>query len=164
MTVPARSATQRQRRRTFKRERAPIELGKAEVLSWGTDAAIVCCGTQLADCVAAAEVLRGEGLSVGVINARFVKPIDKETMRRALTECSTVVTVEEGALAAGFGGALTEFAADEGLNTSHVRRIGLPDQFIEHGERAELLADFKLDSAGIAETVRHNVGNLKMAQ
>lgn len=148
----------------IERERSPIELGKAEVLSWGTDAAIISCGTQLADCIAAAEVLRDEGLSVGVVNARFVKPIDGEVMRRALTECSTVITVEEGALAAGFGSALTEFAADHGLDASHVRRLGLPDKFIEHGERAELLADFKLDSCGIAETVRNSVGKLRMAQ
>ena len=148
----------------IQRERTPIELGKAEVLSWGTDAAIVCCGTQLADCVAAAEKLREEGLSVGVVNARFVKPIDREVMRRALTECSTVVTVEEGALAAGFGSALTEFAADEGLSVAHVRRLGLPDQFIEHGDRAELLAEFKLDAAGITETVRASTSQLKMAQ
>ncbi len=148
----------------IERDRAPIELGKAEVLSWGTDAAIVCCGTQLADCVAAAERLREEGLSVGVVNARFVKPIDKEVMTRALTECSTVITVEEGALSAGFGSALAEFAADAGLDASHVKRIGLPDQFIEHGDRAELLAEFNLDADGIAKTVRENAGKLKMAQ
>ena len=114
--------------------------------------------------MSAAEVLRSDGLSVGVINARFVKPIDREVMRRALTECSTVVTVEEGALAAGFGSAVTEFAADEGLDVSHLRRIGLPDRFIEHGERSELLADFKLDSAGIVETIRTSTSKLKMAQ
>ncbi len=148
----------------IQRERTPIELGKAEVLSWGTDAAIICCGTQLADCVSAAEVLRGEGLSVGVVNARFVKPIDKAVMRRALQECGTVVTVEEGALSAGFGSALTEFAADEGLDASHVWRLGLPDQFIDHGERSELLADFKLDSAGIVQTIREQAKSLKMAQ
>jgi len=148
----------------IERERAPIELGKAEVLSWGTDAAIICCGTQLADCVTAAERLRAEGLSVGVVNARFVKPIDKEVMARALTECSAVITVEEAALSAGFGSALTEFAADAGLDASHVKRIGLPDQFIEHGDREELLAEFKLDANGIAETVRESAGKLKMAQ
>ena len=85
-------------------------------------------------------------------------------MTRALTECSAVITVEEGALSAGFGSALAEFAADAGLNASHVKRIGLPDQFIEHGDRAELLAEFKLDTDGIADTVRENVGKLKMAQ
>ncbi len=148
----------------IQRDRQPIELGKAEVLSWGTDAAIVCCGTQLADCIAAASLLQEEGIRVGVVNARFVKPIDKDVMRRVLTECSTVVTVEEGVLSAGFGSALTEFAADEGLSASHVHRLGLPDRFIEHGERAELLADFKLDSAGIAETIRQRTGKLKMAQ
>lgn len=146
------------------RERSTVELGKAEVLSWGPDAAIICCGTQLADCVAAAEVLCKEGLSVGVVNARFIKPLDRSVMRRALHECSTVVTVEEGALSGGFGSALLEFAADEALDASRVRRLGLPDEFIEHGERAELLADFRLDANGIADAVRQDVGKLKMAQ
>ena len=148
----------------IERKRQPIELGKAEVLSWGDDVAIICCGTQLADCVSAAEKLRAEGLRVGVVNARFVKPIDREVMRRSLTECSLVITVEEGALSAGFGSALTEFAADEGLDASHVHRIGLPDQFIEHGDRAELLAEFSLDSVGIALVARENAQKPKMAQ
>lgn len=148
----------------IQRDRTPIELGKAEVLSWGSDVAIVACGTQLADCVAAADKLRDEGLDVGVVNARFVKPIDRDVMRRVLTECSLVITVEEAALSAGFGSALTEFAADEGLSAAHVKRIGLPDKFIEHGDRAELLADFQLDSLGIANVAREHVGKLRIAQ
>jgi 1-deoxy-D-xylulose-5-phosphate synthase len=65
-----------------------------------------------------------------------------------------VVTVEEAALMGGFGSAVIEAATDAALNTRHVRRLGIPDQFIEHAERGELLADLGLDAAGIAETCR----------
>jgi 1-deoxy-D-xylulose-5-phosphate synthase len=68
------------------------------------------------------------------------------------------VTVEEAALMTGFGSALLEAAADAGLDASRVRRLGIPDQFIEHGERGELLADLGLDAAGIAAACRAMAG------
>ncbi|MBI2827089.1 MAG: 1-deoxy-D-xylulose-5-phosphate synthase [Planctomycetia bacterium] len=133
---------------------APIELGRAEVLDWGHDCMLVACGTLLSECASAAATLRGEGLDVGVINARFVKPLDTETILRAIETASVVITVEEGALAGGFGSAVLEAAADAGVPAAHVRRLGVPDRFIEHGERAELLGDLGLDAAGIAAAVR----------
>jgi 1-deoxy-D-xylulose-5-phosphate synthase len=136
------------------RDVAPVELGRWEVLRWGTDGAILCCGALLSDCVQAANILRQEGLNVSVVNARFVKPLDQEVLTRAFRECGFVVTVEEGALAAGFGSAVLELAADHGLDASRVRRLGIPDMFIEHGERAELLADLQLDAPGIARACR----------
>jgi 1-deoxy-D-xylulose-5-phosphate synthase len=138
----------------IERNAAPIEHGVAEVLDWGDDAMILCCGTQLASCVGAAEELRGQGFDVGVINARFVKPLDTKTLLAAVARCSAVVTVEEGALAGGFGSAVLEAANAAGIGTAHVRRLGFPDAFIEHGERDELLASLSLSASGIAETVR----------
>ena len=91
---------------------------------------------------------------MGVINARFVKPLDAERFLRAVRETGFVVTVEEASLMGGFGSAVLEAAADAGLDTSHVRRLGIPDKFIEHGERGELLADLGLDAAGIAAACR----------
>ncbi|HEX4412877.1 MAG TPA: 1-deoxy-D-xylulose-5-phosphate synthase [Lacipirellulaceae bacterium] len=130
--------------------RAPLELGKAEVLSKGEEGAILCCGALVPECLKAASLLREEGVHVGVINARFVKPLDVELFNHAVRDCGFVVTVEEGALMGGFGSAVLEAAVDAGLNTSHVRRLGIPDKFIEHGERGELLADLGLDASGIA--------------
>lgn len=135
-------------------ERAPLELAKAEVIRWGRDGNILCAGTLLTNCLQAAESLREEGLDVGVINARFIKPIDREIVERALREGSFLVTVEEGCLPGGFGSAVLEAASDLGLETSRIRRLGIPDRFIEHGERGELLADLKLDASGIARTCR----------
>ena len=91
---------------------------------------------------------------MGVVNARFVKPLDTETILRAVRECGFVVTVEEAALAGGFGSAVLEAAAGAGLDTSRIRRLGIPDHFVEHGERDELLADLGLDVEGIASTCR----------
>ncbi len=135
-------------------ERAPVQLGKSEILSWGDDGAILCCGALLPACIEAARMLRNEGLSIGVINARFVKPLDTQIVLRAIQECGFVVTVEEAALMAGFGSAVLEAAANAGLDTSRVRRLGIPDKFIEHAERGELLADLSLDAMGIAATCR----------
>jgi 1-deoxy-D-xylulose-5-phosphate synthase len=135
-------------------ERQPLELGRAEVLRWGRDGAILCFGTLLADCVKAADMLNADGLEVGVINARFAKPIDREIVERAVRECGFVVTVEEGCLMGGFGSAVLEAANDLGLETSRIKRLGIPDQFIEHGERSELLTDLGLNAAGIAAACR----------
>ncbi|MBM4093086.1 MAG: 1-deoxy-D-xylulose-5-phosphate synthase, partial [Planctomycetes bacterium] len=133
---------------------APLELGRGEVLSWGTDGVILCCGTQLPDCLQAAKTLSQEGLDVGVVNARFVKPLDQELVRRAVGDCSFVLTVEEATIAGGFGSAVLETASDLGLDASHLRRLGIPDRFVPHGERAELLADLQLDAPGIAHVCR----------
>jgi 1-deoxy-D-xylulose-5-phosphate synthase len=150
------------------REVAPIDLGRAEVLEWGADGMIVACGTLLTNCAKAAAKLRDEGLDVGVINARFVKPLDTETLLKAVATAPFVVTVEEGALMGGFGSALLEAAADAGMSAAHVRRLGIPDRFVEHGDRNELLADLGLDVEGIARTCRelaaaHASGNGQLA-
>ncbi|MEN6451140.1 MAG: 1-deoxy-D-xylulose-5-phosphate synthase, partial [Thermoguttaceae bacterium] len=135
-----------------------IQLGKAEVIRWGTDGMLIACGTLLSACVAAADRLGQQGFDLGIINARFVKPLDTATILRAVRECPLVVTVEEGMLMGGFGSAVLEAAADAGLDTSRVRRLGVPDRFIEHGGRNELLADLGLDAAGIAKQCRQWLG------
>jgi len=134
--------------------RTPIELGRAEVIDWGHDGMILACGTLLPQCLKAAATLREEGLDIGVVNARFVKPLDTDTLLRAVGSCPFVVTVEEGALMGGFGSAVLEAASDAGLNTANIRRLGVPDRYIEHAERSEQLADLGLDVDGITRTCR----------
>jgi 1-deoxy-D-xylulose-5-phosphate synthase len=133
---------------------APIELGQAEVYEWGVDAMIVAYGTLFPTCVRAAEKLREEGLDVGVINARFCKPLDRATLLRAVEEAPLVVTVEEGTLEGGFGSALLEAANAANLDPRGIVRLGIPDRFVEHAERGELLADLGLDVNGICRAVR----------
>jgi 1-deoxy-D-xylulose-5-phosphate synthase len=131
--------------------RAPIELGRAEVLNWGRDGVILCCGALLGECQRAAGQLQDQGLDVGVVNARFVKPLDSAVIERALGQGGFVVTVEEGCLMGGFGSAALETAIDAGWDVRRLRRLGLPDRFIEHGERQALLADVGLDADGIVQ-------------
>jgi 1-deoxy-D-xylulose-5-phosphate synthase len=117
-------------------------------------------GTLFGDCVRAAEKLQAEGLDVGVINARFAKPLDTDTILKAVEDCGFVITVEEGTLCGGFGSAVLEAANDSGLRTDHIKRLGLPDRFIEHGERAELLADLGLDVEGLLAAA-HAMSNIE---
>ena len=144
--------------------REPIELGRAEVFHWGTDGMLIACGTLLGNCLKAAAQLRDEGLDVGVINARFVKPLDRDVILRAIESCPLVLTVEEGALMTGFGSAFLEAAADAGIGAQHVRRLGIPDRFIEHGERDDLLASLELDVAGIVRNCREVAEQLGLSK
>jgi 1-deoxy-D-xylulose-5-phosphate synthase len=131
------------------RQPAPVEVGRAEVIHWGEDGMFVACGALLPSCAVAAERLRADGLDVGVINARFIKPLDKQTILSALRRTSFVLTVEEGVLQGGFGSAVLEAANEEGVDARHVLRLGIPDRFIEHGEREELLSDLDLTVDGL---------------
>ncbi|MEE2643054.1 MAG: 1-deoxy-D-xylulose-5-phosphate synthase [Planctomycetota bacterium] len=138
----------------IKRSLQPVELGKSEVLSKGEQGTIVSFGSHLETCIQAAEELASEGIEVGVINARFCKPLDEETFSATLLESPFVITVEEGMLMGGFGSALLEMANENGINASHVRRLGIPDRFVEHGDRAELLDEIQLSRRGIVDACR----------
>jgi 1-deoxy-D-xylulose-5-phosphate synthase len=135
---------------TIEREVQPVELGQAEVIEWETDGMLLACGSMVGACLQAADRLRDQyGLRVGVVNARFVKPLDHLTVCKAIEECGFVLSVEEGALMGGFGSAVLEAANDAGLSTHHLRRLGLPDRYVLHAEREEQLAEVGLDVDGI---------------
>jgi 1-deoxy-D-xylulose-5-phosphate synthase len=147
--------------------RAPLELGRAEVLAEGSDGLVIACGTLLGAALTAAAGLRQDGIDVTVINARFVKPLDTRLLLERIEAAPWVVTVEENALMTGFSSAVLEAVADAQAAAAvagelrpmpPIKRLGLPDWFVEHGERAELLADLELDAAGIAATCRRLAG------
>jgi len=140
-------------------QRSPVEMGRAEMLVEGHDGLIVACGTLLGDALKAAARLRDEGLDVGVVNARFVKPMDAR-LPEWIEAAPWVVTVEENALQTGFGSAVLETVNDAGVHAGPIKRLGIPDRFVEHGERAELLADLGLDAAGIAAACRQLAGRV----
>lgn len=131
---------------------APIEWGKSEVVVPGDDGAIIAFGALLPRCVEAAEKLRLDGINVTVINARFLRPLDTDVILKAVADLPFVITVEENTRVGGFGAAVLEAANDAGLNTSHIRRLALPDEFIEHGDRDELLDELGLGTDGIYST------------
>lgn len=130
------------------REVADLELGKAEVIRWGRDGNILAFGALLPEAIKAADQLRQDELDVGVINARFAKPVDTRMVIQAI-EAGFVITLEENALMGGFGSAVLEAANAAGVSTDRIQVAAIPDAFVEHGERAELLADLKLDAAGL---------------
>lgn len=132
----------------------PIEYGKGQIVKWGTDGAILGLGPMLEMAIQAAEELAKEGLDVAVINPRFIKPVDESLLERVFNECRFVVTAEEAALMGGFGSAVLELAADRNWDTRSMKRLGLPDAFVEHGERSDLLADHGLSVQGLVATCK----------
>jgi 1-deoxy-D-xylulose-5-phosphate synthase len=120
------------------RELRHMEIGKAELLRPGRDVAIVGIGHTVLPALRAAEDLAPLGINAAVVNARFVKPLDKDLLRSVLTRVSNLITVEDHALAGGFGSVILEFLAEEGLREVRVRRLGVPDRFIPHGTQEEL--------------------------
>ncbi|HEX3148166.1 MAG TPA: 1-deoxy-D-xylulose-5-phosphate synthase [Gemmataceae bacterium] len=139
---------------TVKREFAPIELGKAEVIEDGDDGAFIVFGSMVPTALQAAHKLRDEGLNLTVINARFVKPFDRDTILPLIERLPFAITVEEGTLEGGFGSAVLEACNAERVDARHVIRLGIPDRFIEHAERGELLADLGLDVEGLCRAAR----------
>lgn len=130
-----------------------IVLGKSETLRTGSDGTIIAYGAVLDQVLAAADLLRDE-LSVTVVNARFVKPIDHAMVQRAFDQGGFVITVEEAAKVGGFGSAVLESASDQRLDTRKLLRLALPDEFIEHGNREALLDQLGLGPMQIAAACR----------
>jgi len=136
---------------------SPVERGKAEILREGRDGLIIAYGAMVVRAMEAARLLEKDGLDIGVVNARFAKPLDEDTILGLIEKSPVTVTVEDGALAGGFGSAVLESAAARGPNAARICRLGIPDQFIEHGLREELLGVLGLDPAGIASSVKQAV-------
>ncbi|NDY42143.1 1-deoxy-D-xylulose-5-phosphate synthase [Dissulfurirhabdus thermomarina] len=126
-----------------------LPVGRGEVLREGNDVAIVAIGSGVAPALEAAEALAAEGIEATVVNARFAKPIDADLVTEAARRTGRVVTVEENALAGGFGTAVLECLADRGLTGVRVRRLGLPDRFVEQGAQATLRRELGIDAEGI---------------
>ncbi|MGQ9462949.1 MAG: 1-deoxy-D-xylulose-5-phosphate synthase [Candidatus Fervidibacter sp.] len=131
-----------------------LPIGKGEWMRDGTDAVIVAIGPMVYDALKAAQWLERDGFSVGVINARFIKPIDKELLVEAVQRAGKIVTVEEHTLCGGFGSAVLEALNELGLHGVPVLRIGIRDHFVEHGGIEELKALLKLDAEGIYGQVK----------
>jgi len=134
-----------------------LPVGEAEVLRLGEDALVVALGTMVQAAQEAAAELASEGLSVGVLNARFVKPLDAARITELARRCRVLVTVEEHAAAGGFGAAVLEALAEAGLQRP-TRCLAVPDRLVEHGDPKAILASLGLDAAGIARAVRDLLG------
>jgi 1-deoxy-D-xylulose-5-phosphate synthase len=129
-----------------------LPIGKAEVLREGRDVVFLAFGAMVNPCARAAEVLASRGIEAGVVNARFAKPLDTDLIDRLAAQDVLILTVEDGAVAGGFGSGVNEYLIEQGHDATSVRNIGLPDRFIEHGERGELLDELGLGSESLANT------------
>ncbi len=127
-----------------------ITIGRAEILKEGKDLTILALGNTVHPSLEASKELEKEGISAGVLNCRFVKPLDKKIAEIAETT-GRILIVEENIRQGGLGGAVLEMFNDMGIGRVRIKRIGFPDKFIEHGETTILRKKYGLDSAGILE-------------
>jgi 1-deoxy-D-xylulose-5-phosphate synthase len=134
-----------------------LEIGRGETLREGKDAALVAVGSMVMPCLEAAGILEQKGISVTVVNARFVKPLDEDLIRKVAASTDLVVTVEENSIRGGFGSAVALCLEAAGISVAH-RAMGIPDEFVEHAPRGELLSDLGLTAEGIAGEVGRALG------
>jgi transketolase len=132
---------------------APFEFGRAIVHSQGSDLNIIACGITLHAALAAAEQLREDGLSVGVIDMPTIKPLDRDAVLAAAGQARLMMTVEEHNVLGGLGSAVAEVLADAGTGT-RLRRHGIYDEYSLIAPPTTLYAHYKLDAAGIGDVAR----------
>ena len=130
-----------------------IPIGTWESLRDGIDASILTFGTTIPMAEEAAAILAEQGTETEVINARFIKPMDEAMLHRLFKANKPILTIEESMLEGGFGSAVLEFANAHGYNTAQVKRMGIPDEFIEHGSVDLLLRDIHMTKEQVVEDI-----------
>ncbi len=130
---------------------APLEIGKAEILSQGNDLLLLAIGRCVSDAQEAEQILKQRGLHVSVVNCRFVKPLDSELICRMAEQIPRIITVEEHMLQGGFGSAVLECLSDSGITGFYMKRIGIEDTFVTHGPQDLLRSKYHIDAASIVQ-------------
>jgi 1-deoxy-D-xylulose-5-phosphate synthase len=138
-----------------------IPLGRAEVLCQGDELLILAIGHMVQPCLKAHQVLKKQGISSTVVNCRYIKPLDSDLIGALSKKIPRILTVEENALEGGFGSAVLELLADQSAGAVKVKRIGLPDQFIEHGAVSILREKYGLNIDGIVSAANELIENNK---
>lgn len=126
-----------------------LEIGKGEILREGDDALILAIGVTVYPALRAAERLGEQNISTAVINCRFLKPLDRSLICDWAKRTGRVLTVEENVLQGGFGSAVLELLQEEGLYSIQIKRLGIPDLFVEHGPQSLLREKYGIDENGI---------------
>lgn len=131
-----------------------LSIGKGEVLREGEGVCLLAIGSMVAVALQAADVLAEQGIKAGVINLRFAKPLDEELLVQAAKKYSKLVTLEEGVVAGGVGSAVLELLNNKGLlQTTQVLNLGIPDEFVPHGDKKYLFRDIGLDLDSITAKI-----------
>jgi transketolase len=134
----------------------PFQIGKGVVMEAGDDVAIIATGTVLSKAAAAVKILKSKGIAARLINMHTIKPLDRELVLQAAEETGKIVTVEEGYLAGGLGGCISELLAVE--HPTPMKMLGVDDQYADTGPYEELLASLGLQGEQIAEAVEKFLG------
>lgn len=134
-----------------------LPIGSWEVLEEGKDAVILTFGTTIPMALHAAEQLREQGIQAEVVNARFIKPMDNAMLHKIFGRNVPIVTIEEAVLQGGFGSGVLEFAEENDYRSAVIDRLGIPDQFIEHGDVAELMDEIHLNSDEVVKVIKKRV-------
>lgn len=129
-----------------------IDVGLSETVLDGNDVFILSIGSCFNAAIEAADILKKSGISAGVVNMRFVKPLDEKTLLGIVSKTDRIVTVEENTIIGGMGSAVNEYINKIG-KTARVLNIGLPDVFIEHGNHEELRKKYRLDADSLAQSI-----------
>ncbi|MBW2147672.1 MAG: 1-deoxy-D-xylulose-5-phosphate synthase [Deltaproteobacteria bacterium] len=135
-------------------ELSTLPIGKSEILKEGADSTVIAIGAMVHPALEAARVLERHGISLEVINSRFVKPLDEELICRSALRTGRLITIEENVLDGGFGSAVLECLERNGVYGVTVKRLGLPDDFLEHGTLDQLRVKCGLDPKGIYRSFR----------
>jgi len=147
----------------WKKEFSEIETGKGRRLRDGDDLAIVSIGTAGNMAAKAIDSLEKENYSIAHYDMRFLKPLDEKLLKEIFTRHHKIITIEDGSIAGGLGSALLEYMADHNYQ-AEVKRLGIPDRFIEHGTQEELYRDCGYDEEGIMRTSRLMIGAKKLSR
>jgi len=130
-----------------------IPIGKAEIVREGHDVAVVAIGDMVARANELAKLLEEKDISMQVVNARFVKPLDHDMMTGLFEKFKLVITLENNSIVGGLGGAVCEFFAESKITDVLFHRMGIPDRFITFGDRCDLMKEIRLDMESLAERV-----------
>jgi 1-deoxy-D-xylulose-5-phosphate synthase len=131
-----------------------IPIGRWEVLHEGQDACLLAVGAMVEAAESVRQELQKEGVTVGVVNCRFIKPLDGEMLRGLASRYPVLITLEESALRGGFGSGVHEFLQEAGVSSGGLHHLGVPDRFVTQGSPAQLLEEVGLSPARLVERVR----------
>ncbi|MGY8979450.1 MAG: 1-deoxy-D-xylulose-5-phosphate synthase [Flavobacteriales bacterium] len=140
-----------------------VKIGKAEKINEGTEVAILSIGHPGNFIVEAQEQFNKLSISVAHWNMIFIKPLDTEVLDNVFKKYDKVITIEDGCLQGGFGSAIIEYMSDNGYN-SKVKRLGIKDNFVNHGSQDELYRDCGIDVQAVVEAVKELVNNQSISQ
>jgi len=135
-----------------------IDIGKGEILREGEDILIIALGSTVYPSLRAAEKLADVGVQAAVINSRFLKPLDGNLLCDWAQRTGKILTVEENVLQGGFGSAVLELFQERSLFSIQVKRLGIPDTFVEHGPQTLLREKYGIDENGIFKGVKEMLG------